>query len=113
MSEDDESTLEELKIDRQLRKPVPVSGHSRIGGGKFDGAIRAIGLSLITAGIVGFVVMVFAINGAISNLTTTTEVLKATQQFQQQQLVDMRQDIREVQGKTFRGVDELDDQTNK
>ena len=74
------------------------------GGGRFDGAIKQIGLAIIIAGIVGFVSLVFAVNGAISNLRETQGVQGKSIEFLQAQMSDLKQDQRRVEGKVFRGA---------
>lgn len=72
-------------------------------GGKFDGVIKAIGISILTAGIIAFIGMCFALNGAISNLDKTTAVLSKVQEFQQVQLDQVSSDLKEIRGRVYRG----------
>jgi hypothetical protein len=72
-------------------------------GGKYDGTIKQISVALIIAGIIGFVGMAFAFNGAISNLERTTAVLTTAQAFQQRQIDDLKAADQRIEGKVFRG----------
>ena len=75
----------------------------RKGGGKFDGAIEKIGMALIISGLLGFVGLVFAVNGSISNLRESQAVLTSSQQFLQQQINDVKVRQDRMEGRVFRG----------
>lgn len=90
--------------------------YRRRGGGKFDGTIKVIGISLITAFLLAFVSHQFAVDGSISNLRETQAVQAASQKFLQEQMIElkadnreMRKEMREISGKGFRGMDGFDD----
>lgn len=93
----------------------PRYSYRRNGGGKFDGAIKAIGISVITALIIAFIMHQFAVDGSIANLRESAAVLTTSQKFLQEQVTELKQenrehrkDMRELSGKNNRGVDEYE-----
>jgi hypothetical protein len=81
----------------------------RKSGGAFDGAIRTILVSVLTAGILGFVAFVFAMNGTITNLQNTDTAhngaianLKLTNEFLQEQIKEVRDEQKVIRGKVYR-----------
>ena len=73
-------------------------------GGRFDGAIKQIGIAVIIAGILGFASLVFAVNGAISNLRETQGVQGKSIEFLQMQITEVKADQRIAEGKQLRGA---------
>lgn len=93
--------------------------HYQKGGGKFDGAIKQVGVALIITAIVGFVSMGFAVNGAISNLRETQAVHTASLQFLREQMAEVKGRQDRIEGKVFRshsqamGLDDADERQSK
>ncbi len=89
---DNNSELEELKIDRQLRKPASDTFIRKSG----DGGYKRIQEALVIAAILALI-------GAVWNLTQTAATLQTAQQYQQREIdrLDRRQDT--LEGKLTRG----------
>ena len=102
MDDNSNSDLEEMKIDRQLRARVeaarngPAYSYERSGDNGSSG--KRFLDPLILAAIIALVGAVWVLGINVAQLQTSVGFLK-------ERTAEIRGDVRELQGKQFRGVD--------
>lgn len=110
MSDDDNSELEELKIDRQLRERnrAVASGGARI---HQDGRVsKVMGWvwTVIGAGFIGAVMLVannlWQLNLAINRLADNGEMFSKQLDDHENRLRRVEKDVSAIEGKVFRGL---------
>lgn len=97
------SEPDELDYADEVPHPrVPQYSYRRDSGGKFDGTIKAIGITVITAAVLGLVGMVFAINETNAVQNGALENLRLTDQFVREQIADVKGRQDRIEGRVYR-----------
>lgn len=88
--------------DIDYAEDPPRPRYSYKGGGKFDGAIKAILLAVVIAAIIGGGQFVLGMNATIANINGSIANLRLTDEFLREQIKDVKGDVDQMRGKVFR-----------